>query len=239
MRIDQICVVTITRVRDAPEAALVASTLRSLARLGRPIVAADGGSPAAFLTSLAGLPRIAWVTTDQAGLIGQIKAGVRQALTSEAEYLLYLESDKAQFVSGPLPDFIASAQADEEAGIMLAARSPASFATFPAFQRRTETAFNGVASEVVGLRADYLYGPFLMHRSLAVHVEQATPELGWGWRPFIFATARRLGRRVDALEGDYPCPPGQTDETDEDRLHRLRQLGQNAQGLAHALAVDH
>jgi hypothetical protein len=238
MHIDRICVVTITRARGESEAALIGSTLTSLARLGRPVVAADGGSPVAFLTSLARLPHIAWVTADQTGLIGQIKAGVREALETGAEYLLYLESDKAQFVNGPLAHFITSAHADEGAGVMLAARSAASFATFPAFQRRTETAFNDVASEIVGVRTDYLYGPFLMHRSLAAHVERASPDLGWGWRPFIFATARRLGLRVEALEGDYRCPPDQTHETDEDRRHRLRQLGENAQGLAQALASD-
>ena len=53
----------------------------------------------------------------------------------------------------------------------------------------------------------------------------------WGWRHFVFATAARAGYKIRHVVGDYPCPPDQREENDAERLHRLRQLQQNIQGL--------
>jgi hypothetical protein len=237
MLLDQICVATITRARDPREESLITRTLNALSNLGIPVVLADAGSPAAFVDGLSRIPKLTLTPPDHPGLVGQVKASVRKARESGSAYILYLESDKELFVRGPMAPFLEPAIAQPDTGVILASRSRHSFDTFPAFQRRTESAFNTVASDVLGLEADYLYGPFLMEHSVAAHVEAVPADLGWGWRPFIFATTRRLGRRVCAIEGDYVCPSDQANEGDEDRLHRLRQLGQNIEGLARAVAT--
>jgi hypothetical protein len=237
MLLNSVSVATITRVRDPREERLITRTLSALSNLGIPVVVADGGSPAAFVDRLSRIPHLTLTPPDHPGLIGQVKASVRKARESGSAYILYLESDKELFVSGPMTHFIESAIAEPDTGVILASRSRHSFETFPPFQRRTESAFNTVASDVIGLGADYLYGPFLMEHSVAAHVEGIAADLGWGWRPFIFATTRRLGRRVRAIEGDYVCPSDQANEDDEDRLHRLRQLRQNIDGLTNAVAT--
>jgi hypothetical protein len=237
MLLNSISVATITRARDAREEGLITRTLTALSHLGIPVVVADGGSPAAFLDSLSRIPKLTLTPPDHPGLIGQVKASVRMARASGSACILYLESDKELFVSGPMTDFIESAIAEPDTGVILASRSRHSLETFPPFQRRTESAFNTVASDVIGLQADYLYGPFLMDHSVAAHVAGVAADLDWGWRPFIFATTRRLGRRVRAIEGDYVCPSDQAIEDDGDRLHRLRQLRQNIDGLTRAVAT--
>ena len=237
MLLNSISVATITRARDPREENLITRTLNALSNLGIPVVVADGGSRAAFLDSLSRIPNLTLTPPDHPGLIGQVKASIRMAREAGSDYILYLESDKELFVSGPMTNFVESATVEPDTGAILASRSRHSFETFPPFQRRLESAFNSVASGVLGLGADYLYGPFLMERSIAAHVEGVADDLGWGWRPFIFATTHRLGRRVCAIEGDYMCPSEQTFEDGADRLHRLRQLGQNIDGLTRAAAT--
>jgi hypothetical protein len=63
-------------------------------------------------------------------------------------------------------------------------------------------------------------------------------DAGWGWRPFVFALAARMGLGVTLLEGDYLCPPDQRGEDAGERLHRIRQLQQNVRGLILAQSVN-
>ena len=231
MRTDQICAATITRARDQNEEELIHRTLTALSTRGFHIVAADGGSRPSFVEALSRVPNLTLASSEHSGLIGQIQASVRAARTRSARHILYVESDKEQFVSGAMDAFISKALEHENAGVVLASRSPSSFATFPPFQRRAESAFNAVASVILGVDADFLYGPFLMNGDVAALVDGAAPDLGWGWRPFVFSTARQRGQRMVIVEGDYPCPRDQVHEHDADRQHRLRQLGENLKGL--------
>jgi hypothetical protein len=235
MDLDQIVVATITRARDAHEERLIGRTLAALAALGLPVVASDGGSSEAFRQVVLQSPGVILAPPDHPGLTGQVKASVRRARESGRAWVLYLESDKERFVRESLRDFIESAGRHADAGVVLASRSDRAFGTFPAFQRRTESAFNAVASEVIGIRGDYLYGPFLMRQSLAARVDSVAADIGWGWRPFIFARARLRADGVRLVDGDYACPPEQAHEDHAERLHRVRQLAQNVEGLARAM----
>lgn len=234
MHTHEVCVATITRARDLDEEGLIGRTLRALTAQGFPTVAADGGSRPDFVRELSGIPNLTVIAAAQPGLIGQIKASVRLAQARGTRHILYVEADKDRFVSGPMKGFLAAVPADDDAAIVLASRTAASFATFPPFQRRTESAFNAVAASIFGVDADFLYGPFVMNGTVAALVETVAPDLGWGWRPFVFAVAHRLGHRIRIIEGDYACPPEQVEEHDADRLHRLRQLGENIKGLVEA-----
>jgi hypothetical protein len=234
MDLDQIVVATITRARDAPEERLVARTLAALGALDLPIVASDGGSSPAFLHEMSQLPGVTLVPAEHHGMIGQVRASVHRSRALERPWVLYLESDKELFVTEWLGEFLHRAAGHPQAEVIVAARSERAFATFPPFQRSVETAFNAVASEVIGVTADYLYGPFLMRQPVTAHVDAVPPDLGWGWRPFVFA---RAGCPV-AIEGEYACPPGQRREDDGERLHRLSQLAQNVQGLARAAELQ-
>jgi hypothetical protein len=201
------------------------------------VAISDGGSRAAFVNAVASLPSFAVVPPRAPGLVGQITASIAAASSDAdaAAFVLYTEPDKFEFFDEHLVNFVAAAPDDPDVGIVLAARSPASFDSFPAAQRETEGTFNRLCADIVGEQTDYLYGPFLMNRALAAHVQTARTDLGWGWRPYLFAEARRLGFRVTAVVGDFPCPPGQRLEDRAERIHRMRQLRQNLDGLIHAL----
>jgi hypothetical protein len=222
-------IATMTLARDGQQAQTLLGALGSLARQDRAIFAADGGSPRPFLDAVARL-RVTLVPPRAANLVGQVVASLHAAAAVGAPFILYTEPDKQTFFDTHLDRFLAAAPRDPEVGIVLAARSSAAFATFPAFQQRTERSFNELCGAVVGEQTDYLYGPFLLNSTLVAELADVDGSVGWGWRPFLFNVARRRGYRIASIGGEYACPADQ--RGDEERAHRLRQLSQNADGLA-------
>ena len=69
-------------------------------------------------------------------------------------------------------------------------------------------------------------------------VARTPSTLGWGWRPFLFLTACRLGYRVASVTRHYKCPAGQRRENDRAREHRRRQLLENVRGVITAVGLD-
>lgn len=224
-----------TLVRDEQQAHTLLGALRSLARRNTAIVAADGGSPQPFVDAVARIP-VTLVQPRARNLVGQVVASLHAAAATGAPVILYTEPDKQTFFDTHLDGFLAAALRHVDAGIVLAARSDDAFATFPAFQQRTERSFNQLCGEVVGEQTDYLYGPFLLKSALVAELAGVDASVGWGWRPFLFTLARRRGYRIASISGDYACPIDQ--RGDEERAHRLRQLSENAQGLVRALVKD-
>jgi hypothetical protein len=226
-----VCAATITWARDAEEERTLRRALAALTRAALPVVVADKGNSPAFTSFLRGLPDVVLSPPAEATLVGQVRASLRAALAVERPFVLYTEPDKEQFFERGLQEFLASAPRFEEVGIVLAARTAASVATFPPFQRYTEGAINGLWEQIAGEAADYSYGPMLIRRPLVRCIELAPPDLGWGWRHLMIGLARRLGYRVLHVSGDHPCPPDQYDEPESERLHRIRQLAQNVNGV--------
>ena len=218
-----------TLARDEQQAQTLLGALRSLARPTMAIFAADGGSPQPFLDAVARIP-VTLVPARARNLVGQVVASLQAAAATNAPFILYTEPDKQTFFDTHLDGFVAAAVCDRDAGIVLAARSNEAFATFPAFQQRTERSFNELCGEVVGEQTDYLYGPFLLNAALVAELADVDASIGWGWRPFLFNRARRRGYRIDSIRGEYACPMDQ--RGDEERAHRLRQLKENVEGLA-------
>jgi hypothetical protein len=216
-----------TLARDeGDEHALVAALTQLAASAAAPVFVADGGSRASFVDRLRALP-VHVVPVRGRGLVAQVRAALSAAAGAGAR-VLYTEPDKHDFFARHLGEFLAAAPSCN-AAIVLGARSAPAFATFPAFQQLTESTFNQLCAEFVGVRTDYLYGPFLVDAPLVARIGSVADTVGWGWRPFLFATAAREGQRVASIVGDYECPPAQ--RGDEERLHRLRQLQQNVAGL--------
>src|SRR3954470_18615958 len=228
-----VTVATMTLARDAGEEQLLRGALSRLARHEMPVVIADGGSTETFL-HFAGheLPGCRLAPPDgTTGLVAQIKRSMRAAAALGSSFVLYTEPDKLDFFDRHLEAFIAAAPADGDVGVVLASRSEASFQTFPPLQRLTEQSINRLCVEIIGAEADYSYGPFLMHRKLVPFVLDIGVDVGWGWRHFVFGAASRLSYRVQHVGGDFECPPDQRQENPSERLHRIRQLGENVQGL--------
>jgi hypothetical protein len=226
-----VCVATITLARDAAEEQLIRRGLNALSAAALPIVIADGGSGDAFLSFARSLPQTTIVNPTERGLVPQVNASLGGTLRLLPRFILYAESDKQMFFEQKLARFLLEAPLGDDVGVVLAARSEASFQTFPPTQRVAETAINTLTGDTVGEPGDYSYGPFLLHRSLVPHMSRVKPEIGWGWRHYLFALAARIGLRVVHIVDELPCPEDQREEDDDERVHRLKQLAQNVNGL--------
>src|SRR5689334_10307412 len=150
-----------TLAHDEQQAHTLVDALRALARRHTAIFAADGGSPQPFLAVVARIP-VTLVPPRARNLVGQVAASLHAAAATGAPFILYTEPDKQTFFDTHLDGFLDAARRDDDAGIVLAARSDEAFATFPEFQQRTERSFNELCGEILGARTDYLYGPFLL-----------------------------------------------------------------------------
>lgn len=232
MRKADVAIATMTLARDAGEERLLRAALARLAQHGLPISVADGGSTDAFVQFVRDSPACRLALPDGTrGLVAQIKRSLRSAAESGTPFILYTEPDKLQFFDRHLDSFIAAAAGGEGAGVVLASRSEQSFRTFPRLQQFTEGTINRLCAEMLGSPGDYSYGPFLMDRKLLPYLADVDDTVGWGWRHFMFGASVRLGYQLRHVTGDFDCPPDQREEDASERLHRVRQLDQNIQGL--------
>jgi hypothetical protein len=233
----ELAIATMTLVREPHEDALLRRSMAALVQMGSPVFVCDGGSGAGFVSHLHSLPNVRVVEPRGAGLVGQVRGSVRAAAASGARVVLYTESDKQDFFEAGARTFLESVP-EETAGVTLAARSANALRTYPPMQQSAEGTINDLCGRFLGARGDYSYGPFVLGAALASYVDDAADDLGWGWRHFLFAIAHRSGQGIRHVNGEYLCPADQRDEDDRERLHRLRQLGQNVRGLEAGLLFD-
>ena len=233
----ELAVATMTWARDGEEERLLRESLPLLAEEGLPTFITDGGSGAEFVSFLESFPTFRVLRSDRPGVFPQVKSSLREAGKTGARFILYTEPDKKMFFAGRLRAFIAAAPAGESDGVTLASRSDESFATFPSFQRYTETVINRLCAEVTGATGDYTYGPFLLSRGLLARLDALEDNIAWGWRPYLFGAAARLGRQLRHWVDELPCPPEQREDDPRERIYRMRQLAQSVEGLVLSTAV--
>lgn len=221
---------TVTWARDTAEEALLAQGLEALVTIGCPVIAADRTNTPSFSTTLTRLG-IQRARPSAPNLVAQVQAAAAAAAASSSRYILYTEPDKVRFFRTGLRQFIADLPLEDDVGVVLAARTEGSLATYPPMQRYVETVVNTLCADLIGAPGDFCYGPFLMHRRLLSHVATVAPALGWGWRPSTFLAAHHSGVSIRHWVADLPCPPEQREEDPAERRHRLIQLAQNVSGL--------
>lgn len=231
MNNSDISIVTMTWARDAEEERLLRESLHHLARLNIPTFVTDGGSARQFIDFLHGFSHFKVFESGEPGVWPQAKRSIQAAYESAARFILYTEPDKEEFFRVSLREFISESPSDDEVGVVLASRSAASFSTFPEFQRYTEGAINRCCAEVIGEQVDFTYGPFLFNREVVPYLNYGVDDIGWGWRPYTFGVAHRLGYQIAHLVKNLPCPPGQREDSKSERIYRMRQLSQSIQGL--------
>jgi hypothetical protein len=232
MNKNSLAIATISLARTMEEERTLRASLQALAELQLPLFITDGGSSAAFVSFLQNLPE-ATVFAER-GLWPQARKSITEAAASGATTIFYTEPDKEDFFRHHLAGMLAASEMTNRAGVLLASRSSAGFATFPAFQQMTEQTINKCCEEVIGLSADYCYGPFLFNGRLVQALNFLPENCGWGWRPALFAVAHRGGLTVDAYTGHFACPPAQREDNETERLYRMKQLSQNIDGLVMA-----
>ena len=225
----EVAVATMTLARKPGEKRALEDALGDLAECGFPVFVTDGGSDEAFVEALRHFPAFSVCPPCTDGLWPQIERSLARAYASGARFVLYTEPDKRAFFRERLQRFVADAPDADDIGIVLAARDEAAMATFPPFQQYTEGVINRCCAEVLGKRFDYSYGPFLVHRDVLRRLSIVRREIAWGWRPYAFGIAHRLGLRVEQLEHGCACPAGE--RGDSEGVYRMQQLAQSVEGV--------
>jgi hypothetical protein len=238
MNKNDVSIATITLARDEKEEQLLRNSLRELAKLEIPVFITDGGSQASFLAFLKGFSHFKISEAKVKGVWEQAKTSLFQAFEAGTKFIFYTEPDKYDFFHSSISAMLHRIQTDEKSGVVTASRSAVGFNTFPDFQRMTETTINNCCSEIIGGNFDYTYGPFLLNRELVPFLKLVNEDIGWGWRPYMFSVANRLGFRVDPYIGDFACPAEQRQDSGAERIYRMRQLAQNIQGIVLSASVS-
>ena len=231
-----IAVATITLALTPSDAEKLRKSLEALCSYGFPIFVGEGGSLGPFRQSVATFLNVILVDPlPPGGLVRQVKAALHELISkTEAEWILYTEPDKEHFFRTQVPALLQHIETSpQEVGLVLASRTEAALSTFPAGQRLTENLINAWTGQTLGSAGDYTYGPFLVRRSVARIALDSPDDLGWGWRFYLFARVISQGLRLEHVALDAQCPQDQRDEDDAiHRDYRVRQLAQNASGLA-------
>lgn len=231
MNRNDVCIATLTWARNEKEEVLLRDCLQQLASINIPVFITDGGSGISFLNFLRSIPHFHIVPSNDSGVWAQVRNSLLAANNTNRPFIFYTEPDKKDFFNNGLAKMLDKFQPHKMSGIMIASRSAESFRSFPAFQQMIETTINNCCAEVIGKAVDYSYGPFLMRSQLLPYLGAAQEDIGWGWRPYIFTIAHRLGYNTETFTDHFFCPPEQQEDTADERLYRIKQLSQNMQGL--------
>jgi hypothetical protein len=233
----ELSIATITLARDDKEEQLLRNSLQELAKLDIPVYITDGGSRAGFIEFLRTFSQFKISKAKVKGAWNQAGNSLFDAYEAGTNFIFYTEPDKYDFFHSSLGEMLSQIETDEKSGVVTASRSNTGFNTFPAFQRMTETTINNCCAEIIGGNFDYTYGPFLLSSKLVPYLKLVREDIGWGWRPYMFSIANRLGFRIEPYIGNFSCPVEQRQDSASERIYRMRQLTQNIQGLVLSTTV--
>jgi hypothetical protein len=232
-----------TLARNETEANLMLTAFRGLSSLLRiPIFVTDGGStPLYFCSELENIPGVTLTGPPCSGLTAQIRRSLEAALVDPSPCILYLEPNKSWFVQHRLQEFVLHGRErlshhGEKFGVLLPARSRASFDTYPPVQRQYEAETNKLLGDLTGYKTDYAYGPRLISKRLVESVMSSKDEFSWGWMSIPIVLASRWGLSIEAIEMDLPCPEEERLESIHDAEYRIRQHQQHADAITWANA---
>jgi hypothetical protein len=235
MKFSEVSIATMVWARNDEEEKILRASLKQLAALNLPVYITDGGSSENFLMFLKSFSN--FTVFEMQGLWPQAKKSIEEA-HKKSPFVFYSEPDKLDFFSERLEQMLQQSIANKNTGVILASRSAKSFASFPLFQQMTETTINNCCKEVIGKEMDYCYGPFLVNSKLISYLQSLEKDCGWGWRPFLFVLAHRLGFTVESYETDFYCPVDQRKDDADERIYRMKQLAQNINGITKAATMN-
>jgi hypothetical protein len=237
MNNSSLSIATMTWARDPDEENLLRKSLKQLATFQLPVFITDGGSNAGFIHFMKSFPNFFVLEASAKGVWAQVKNSLKIAHDSGSAFILYTEPDKYDFFLNGLPQMLDEPFLSDASGVLMACRSAAGFATFPAFQQMTETTINNCCAEIIRDNLDYTYGPFILNRQLVPYLNFVETDIGWGWRLFTFCVAKQLGYKVEAYMEEFSCPVEQRQDSARERIYRMRQMEQSIQGVVLSTTV--
>lgn len=239
MELNELVVVTMTRIQSAEDAAILIDSLQALAAHNVPLIVAHSGDSPAFLADLRALPNTRVLSISEDGLYAQMRAAFAEAYASRKPYILYTEPDKKGFFQDLLATFLG--QVPPQVGVAVASRNDEALRTFPRFQQYTESTASKLAYELTGYDGDAIYGPLLFSRDFCQYLDRLPAAIGWGWRLFLITLCARLKAPLVYIPLAGVCPRHQqAEDQPADRIYRIRQLDANIQGmlLGASIALD-
>lgn len=237
MGFKKLVIATMCWARDNKEEKLLRLALKQLSSLEIPVFITDGGSSEPFINDVSKFNKFNVMRSAREGLWPQVRNSLQYAYNSGVPFIFYTEPDKYDFFK-VLPQMLDNIELTEETGVILATRSAAGMASFPAFQQMTETTINNCCAEIIKHDIDYTYGPFILNRNVIPHLQALPDDIGWGWRLYAFNIAARMGLQITTKEGDYFCPEDQQGDDAMERVYRMKQLIQSVQGLVSSTTLD-
>lgn len=233
----ELAIATMCWARDENEEELLRRSLHQLSLLQIPVYITDGGSNLAFVNYIKSLDHFTVLAPEQPGLWAQVQASINAAKQATPKFILYTEPDKLDFFK-QLSGWLYQIDKTKDTGIMLAARTTEGFSSFPEFQQMTETTINNCCANVTSKNLDYTYGPFIFNTAILPHLQNIPDTIGWGWRPYAFIIAVRLGLHISAYSGNFFCPADQQHDDARERVYRMKQLAQNIEGVVLATTTN-
>ena len=199
----QLAIATIT-LEHHGDNDLMMSSLEEMADRGHTVFVGDGGSSAAFTSRITAMGHV--VLQPGRRMRGQVEAAL-EAASESGSHVLYVESDKQEFVHDRLDRTLASYR---RRGVEFAScgRNRTAFETFPFEQREIERAESALIGSVLGIRGDWVAGPVIMPaehvRCLRDSKFYGSDRHGWGVNWFLLGRAWKKGLQV----GNIPTAPG-------------------------------
>ena len=191
---------------------LMLQALAELARQGYRACVGDGGSSSEFVAQVRDMGHD--VRQPGRGIRGQIEAALEGA-RENGTHVLYVESDKFEFVRDRLQDTI-DEYVRRDLDYAVIGRAPDDLASFPAPQVEIERAENALIGGVLGLDGDFVAGPVLMPSTHVEHLRESrfygTDENGWGTNWFLMGRAWLVGLRMGVIETAPGVHPSARDE---------------------------
>lgn len=233
----EVAISTITLARSPAEEQRIINALEHLSQSGIQIVAVDGGSPDLFIQKLSRLASVDLIVSEKKGLFAQVSRSLKEAAKKQP-LIFYTESDKeAFFAGGQFQDFLAEAshllRDDPQTGLVVPSRSPTSFASYPAAQRRYESEINQKTAQLLkSPEVDLLYGPMLIDRDLVPMLNNCPDDIGWGWLTYLRLVAYKKGKQTKGIEMDLPCSLEDRQETEKESAYREEQYLQHLKAIA-------
>lgn len=219
---NKIAIATLTLARTKLERDIIFKTQAALSQLGYPLVIADHfNSPFSLVKKLKQLDNVSVI----AGV--DFNSRVRKSFLKAAQLadcILWLESDKLEFAKLYVQDFI-NYWLKNPAGILVPARTKASFSKYPKYQQKMEKFLWYSAAQLLNTRVvDLTYGPMIFPSMLVKYLLKSQSPIDFGYHySFLTAVNCRLGQPLKAISYKI-TPPQDVQKDDELILFRMQQV---------------